>query len=124
MMDNDVYTSDQVGNYFKDKFICVKIQMDSTKKDDTRVQKWYTDASTLKQEYKIAAFPTYLFFSPDGKIVHKDIGAKPPEALIATAQSALDPSKQYHKLLENYQEGNLSPSEYETTGINKKYGRG
>ena len=104
-MDKDVYPSEKVGEYFNDRFIAVKVQMDSTKQDNVMIQQWYADAGTIKKQYNINAFPSFLFFSPDGKLVHRDMGYKDAEALTLLATAAVDTSKQYCVLLKNYQEG-------------------
>src|SRR5581483_563248 len=48
---------------------------------------------------------TYLFFTPAGRIVHRDLGAKTVEAFIEVTRDALDPDRQYYSLLEAYRKG-------------------
>lgn len=104
-MDKNVYPSEEVGKYFNDRFIAVKVQMDRTKQDNAMVQQWYDDAETIKKQYNIKAFPSFLVFAPDGQIVHRDMGYKDAKALTMLATAAVDTSKQYYVLLKNYQEG-------------------
>jgi thioredoxin-related protein len=106
-MDKEVYPMELVGNFMNEKFICIKVQMDSAKKDNELVQSWYADAELIKQQYKISAFPSYLFFSPEGKIVHREGGYRNPTDFLSIAKDALDPSKQYYTLVENYKAGKL-----------------
>lgn len=106
-MDREVYSQQSVGNYFNDKFISVKIQMDTSKTDNDFVKRWYANANTIKKKYNVGAFPTYLFFSPDGNVVHREAGAKRPEEFIAAATDALDPKKQYYTALEKYRRNKL-----------------
>lgn len=110
-MDKEVYPSEKVGTFFNDKFIAVKLQMDTTKQDSEQVRNWHTTAFVFKQQYNIKSFPTYLFFSPDGKIVTKHTGYQKPDDFIASANNALNPSKQYYTLLENYQSGKKNYTE-------------
>jgi thiol-disulfide isomerase/thioredoxin len=109
-MDTDVYPLPQLGSAMNDKFISVKVQMDTTAKDNQEVQSWYDDAHRLMKNYSILAFPTYLFFSPDGKIVHKDLGFKKAEDFIKLTTEAMDPAKQYYILVEQYKQGNKNPA--------------
>src|SRR5687767_5878813 len=50
-MDKDVYTNDTVGQFFNEKFISVKVQMDQTKKDDEYVKSWYYSAANIRSQY-------------------------------------------------------------------------
>lgn len=104
-MDINVYANDSVGNLFNDRFISVKVQMDTTKTDNKFTRKWYNRAQKMKTKYGISAYPTSLFFAPDGKIVHKDFGYKTPDKFKQTARNALNPSKQYYVLLKAYKKG-------------------
>lgn len=104
-MDKDVYASEKVGHFFNDKFVSVKVQFDKTGQDSEQVRKWYADAESLEKHYKVSGFPTYLFFSPEGEIVHRDTGARKIAEFINLASDALNPSKQFYTLLRNYQQG-------------------
>lgn len=110
-MENEVYTKESVGNYLNGKFISIKIQMDTTNKDDEFVQKWYNDAHFIKSTYEITAYPTLLFFSPEGKIVHKYLGYSEAEDFIMLTANALNPDKQYYTLLEKYKQGRKNYAE-------------
>jgi thioredoxin-related protein len=94
-MDREVYGSDTVGNYFNDRFISVKVQMDKTEKDNAFVQSWYNDAGAINKEYRIEGYPSIIFFSPQGEIVDKQMGYKPVSGLLSIAQSAIQPGKVY-----------------------------
>lgn len=102
LMDRDIYPQEKVGDFFTDKFIAVKIQLDSSKSDNEEVKDRYADAQYIIRQYKIDAFPTLLFFSPDGQLVHKAIGFKDMESFIALGTDALNPAKQYYVQLEKY----------------------
>jgi len=104
-MDKEVYPSQKVGNFFNEKYISVKVQFDSTKNDDETVRKWYTIAAQLQQQYHIKALPTYLFCTPDGKVINKGLGYKMEKDLIELAANSLDPAKQYYTQIETYRSG-------------------
>lgn len=105
MMDKNIYTNSQVGSFFNDQFISVKVQMDSTAGDAAFIKSWYADANKLKTQYKVGAFPSYLFFTPAGELVHKDIGFKDTIDLAKLGRNALDPQRQYYPLLAAYSKG-------------------
>lgn len=111
-MDREVYTNDSVADFFNEKFISVKMQMDKTEKDNQFVKNSYPDAEFIEKKYRIRVYPSYLFFSSDGALVHKDNGLKQPNDFIAVAQTALRPGKVYHdpfseyeRLMFNYKKG-------------------
>lgn len=112
-MDKEVYTNDIVGNYFNDKFVSVKVQMDKTEKDNEKIQSWYADARLIEKQYRIMAYPSFVFLTPEGTIIHKETGFKLPDELITAARTAISPGKiyddpyaVYDKLLLEYKLGN------------------
>jgi thioredoxin-related protein len=108
MMDKDVYPAQKIGELINGKFLAVKVQMDVTKKDDSAVVAWYADAHIIDRQYRINGYPSFLFFSPEGKIVHRGIGYKDVNGFISLATDAMDPAKQYYTLLESYRQGKIS----------------
>ncbi|MEJ7912836.1 MAG: thioredoxin fold domain-containing protein [Chitinophagaceae bacterium] len=104
-----IFPMPEAGAFFNDKFINVKVQLDTTAKDNDEVKSWYRDAHAIMTEHKVNAFPTYLFFSPDGKLVHRAIGASGIKEFVAKGADALNPDKQYYVLLEKYKAGNKAP---------------
>jgi thioredoxin-related protein len=114
MMDRDVYPSLDVGTVLNDQFISVKVQMDSTTKDNEQTKKWYPTAQKILRNYKIHSFPTYLFFSPDGKLVHKGGGYLDAGSFIRLSQLARDPKRLlYYSQYEHYKH---KKKEYRTMG--------
>lgn len=112
-MEKNVYPDTKVGDIMNDKFLSVKAQMDRTNKDDNNIKAWYNDAKKIETDFKIEAFPTLLFFSPDGRLVHRVSQGLNVEGFIDVASAAVDPEKQYYTNLENYKRGQLE-------GINLK----
>ena len=111
LMDQEVYSADSVGEFFNKTFISVKVQCDTSKSDGDDVKAWYADAHQIVTENKITAYPTFLFFSPEGKLVHEDVGYQPTHDFLASGQAALNPHQQYYTLLERYQKGMKEYSE-------------
>lgn len=93
-MAENVFTLPEVGKFFNNTFISVKVQMDKTSKDNDYVKGWYTDAALIAKEYGIMAYPTFLYFSPDGKLVHRFTSSTNAQEFIAVSAEALDPKKQ------------------------------
>lgn len=101
-MSKEVFPQKEAGDFFNAQFINVKVQMDVTKNDDTTVKAWYSDAAKIAEQYGITAYPTFLFFSPDGRLVHRLVGSTATaNEFIDRAAYALDPKRQYYTLLES-----------------------
>lgn len=114
MMDRDIYPHFRAGYAMNDHFISVKVQMDSTAKDNEEIRHWYADARSLMRTYKIDAFPTYLFFSPDGKLVHQESGYMDLKKFTRMSELARDPQKPlYYTKYELYKKGR---KDYTTMG--------
>ncbi|MEP7372285.1 MAG: thioredoxin family protein [Chitinophagaceae bacterium] len=103
-MDKEVFPLEPVGDAYNKQFIAVKVQMDRTSRDNDRVKQWYNDADSIKSKFLVDAFPTYLFFSPDGKPVHRAAGAFSQGQFISLASAALDPARQSYTLEAKYEE--------------------
>jgi hypothetical protein len=104
-MDQQVYPKENVGEFMNAHFISVKAQIDTTQSDPEQVRNWYGDAHTISEQYKVKSFPTFLFFSPEGKIVHRFTEALRDTDFIKLAKNALNPETQFYTLLERYQHG-------------------
>jgi thiol-disulfide isomerase/thioredoxin len=102
-MDKHVYSNDTVGMAMNDQFLSVKLQMDSTRHDNAEVTSWYATAHLIGVQYHINGYPSLLFFSPGGRIVHEDIGTKDMQDFIVLAKTARDPQQQYYTLLANFE---------------------
>lgn len=105
MMDRVVYTNDSVRDVMSQNFIAVKVQMDTSKNDDSQTKSWYSDASAIAKAYEITAYPTFLFFSPKGELVHKGVGYKDVQEFITLSLDALNPKRQYLTLVRDYEQG-------------------
>lgn len=118
-MDKFVYTNDTVGDFFNSRFISIKVQMDKTKKDNEEVKRWYEEAKQLNKDFRIQAYPTYVFLSPQGEIVSKEMGYMGAANFIAAATRALKPGLVYHDeyeaydlLLNEYNSGNKNHTKF------------
>jgi thioredoxin-related protein len=107
VMDKDVYPLDIVGQAMNDKFISVKVQMDSVESDPINIKQLYPTAGAFERDYKISGFPSYLFFAPDGTVLHKGTGSKTPDEFIQLIRDSLDPYKQLFTQAKILREGKM-----------------
>jgi thioredoxin-related protein len=110
-MDKTVYAAKGVGEYINARFISIKVQMDSTQIDSPEVLEWYGDAKMIQRTYQVNVMPTYLFFSSEGQIMHRESGAVPDSIFLKVAQHAMDPKHQYYTRLKKYRMGQMSYQE-------------
>jgi len=105
-MDENVFDSEFVANFMNEKFVCVKMQTDSI-----RDAKCVESTAKIQRDYNIKSLPTFIFFDPEAKVVHKFVGAVSDSTFVKLAASALDPNKQYYTLLVKYKSGNLNSTQ-------------
>ncbi len=95
-MDKYIFSQSEVGNYFNDHFISVSVQMNKTSVDQPRVKEWYLNTAFFEKMYGVEDYPTFLFFAPDGHIVHRIVGTiSNNKDFINKAADALTDSGQY-----------------------------
>ena len=93
-MDKEVFTRPQVANYFNQKFINVKYDMEKG------------EGPRLKKKYGISAFPTYLFITANGKVVHRIVGAHTKgDEFLEYSKLADIPGRSYADLQKRYKRG-------------------
>jgi len=107
-MDRDIFPKEEVGDFFNTQFVSVKVQADITKKDSEDVKQWYQDAQAIVTTYNIDSYPVYLFFNPQGELVHRINGASSSAAeFISKAELALNG---YQKQKWQFTKGEKDPS--------------
>lgn len=104
-MSNIIFPMEEVGNFYNDKFINVAMQFDSTINDAENIKAGYADAAFIFEEYKIMYYPTFLFFSPDGELLHRKSGSYEAKEFITIGTNALDPEKQYYTQIKKFNAG-------------------
>ena len=105
-MSATIFPQEETGNYFKDKFISVKVQLDTTAKDADNIKAWYADGHDIAVKFGVRAYPTYLIFAPDGHAIHRMVGSRPDaKSFIADLSETFDSTKQYYTLLDQYKNG-------------------
>ena len=108
-MATNIFPKEEVGKFFNQNFINLKAQLDTTKDDNEEVKSRYSDNHNIMTDYKVRVFPTYLFFSPDGKLVHRAVGSSEADKFLIKARDAMNPDKQYYTLIDKYKAGKKDP---------------
>ncbi|RXQ91491.1 thioredoxin family protein [Ancylomarina salipaludis] len=96
-MAKKVFILPEVGSFYNDKFICLKIDAESN------------DGAVLAKQYVVQSYPTYAFINPENeKLVHRSGGRKSAEDFIALGKAALNPQMTSEYILSEYNNGNRS----------------
>lgn len=108
-LDAKVFPLKEVGDYFNQRFISVKLQLDKKETDSEEIKRWYAEADSLGKLYEIKSLPTFLFFDPSGELVHRMVGAGDPvPEFMARIAEAFDPEKQFYTLIKNFESSDKS----------------
>ncbi len=91
-LSKEVFTRDEVGEYFNANFICLKFDMEGNGRD-------------IHSQYKIEAYPTLLFLNQHGEVVEKVVGSRGPKELVKLAKEANDRGTDMHALNSKYDQG-------------------
>ena len=97
MMDIQVFNRFTVGDFFNKNFVNLKMDMEKG------------TGPIFALNYGVTSFPTFLFLTSDGTLVHKIDGYKKAAELIRLAEPALDPDLRTRALHERYEEGDRKP---------------
>lgn len=101
-LEQSVYTDAAVATYYNANFINVKFDMEKG------------EGLNLSEEFAITSYPTLLFFTPEGKLAHKYIGAMEAPAFISLGKDARDPARQYYSLKEKVAAKTAADDEFAT----------
>ncbi|MEZ5048344.1 MAG: thioredoxin domain-containing protein [Saprospiraceae bacterium] len=94
MMASRVFTLDEVGEFFNQNFINLKLDMEQM------------DGRKFESNYPVSAYPTLYFLDGEGKILKKVRGAQQKESLLQLAEEAIKANDQSGKYAEMYEGGN------------------
>lgn len=92
-MAKTVFTNDTVANYYNTNFINAQIDMEKGEGKD------------LLKEWSVNAFPSLLYFSPQGELLHRSCGAYPAADFIKEGTNALNPETQFATTQKKYNTG-------------------
>ncbi|MDB5226250.1 MAG: hypothetical protein JWN78_443 [Bacteroidota bacterium] len=92
-MTKEVFPKPEVGAVVNPKYVSTKFDMEKG------------EGLELAKKYEVRNYPTYLFFDPNGNLVHRSLGSMPAEDFIRVCKDALDSTKQYVTLRQKYLKG-------------------
>lgn len=81
VMDRETFSNAKVAEVMNASFVCVKMEMETGEGID------------VAMKYRIAGFPMFLVFTPDGLPTYRVTGYQPPEAWLVTLADMKDPTK-------------------------------
>lgn len=96
-MEKNIFTQETVGEFYNENFISLQFDMEKG------------DGPEFAKTYGVRAYPTFLYFDPDGNLVHRAVGGRDADAFIDVAQAALDPDRQSETMRLRYEEGDRDP---------------
>lgn len=111
MMSKEVFPQKEVGDFFNEHFVSIKIDMEKGEGID------------LRETYDVQSFPTLLFIDAEGKELTKIIGALYAEDLIKGAKNVVDPNTRMPALAKKYDNGERR-MDFVLNYINVLYGAG
>lgn len=107
-MDREVFSDKRVCSILNKKFIPIKLQMDSTVKDNEMIRARYNMVQYFNDNYKPEGYPYFLFFSPEGKLMQKTVGFQGVNEMAVLLKDAItDPLAKYENEMNLYKEGKL-----------------
>ncbi|MCB9231634.1 MAG: thioredoxin family protein [Bacteroidia bacterium] len=96
-MAKNVFTNEEVGDFYNKNFVNFKIDMEKG------------EGPELDQEWKVNAYPTYLYFNGKGELVHRTGSAKEAPDFIQDGKNALDPETQLGPRMKRFADGDRDP---------------
>src|SRR5208283_1272057 len=82
VMDRETFSDTAVANFMNDKFVPVHYEMETG------------FGLIMSAKYRVNAFPTFLIFTPDGKLVNRIVGYHKSKEFLEKLNVALDPANQ------------------------------
>lgn len=96
MMSKQVFTQKAIGEYFKEHFVSLKVDMEKGKGPE------------LAQKYQVKAYPTMLILAPDGIVKYKILGGQDARSFMDKIRRSVEPGLSYTALKEKYAGGDRS----------------
>lgn len=97
MMSRNVFTEASVGTFYNDNFINAKIDMEAG------------EGIELAERYEVRAYPTLLFISGEGELLHRAVGYHDAEQFLKLGEAALDPAQRISTMAVRYAKGDRDP---------------
>lgn len=93
LMAATVFKDKKVAEFYNKNFINYKLDMEKG------------EAVALSKEFDIKYYPTYLYFTPDGEIIHRELGKMSEEEFIKVGETALASKKGATGLIDRFNKG-------------------
>lgn len=91
-MEKNIFTKDSVGKFYNEKFISYRMDMEKG------------EGVELYKKFGLTGYPSYLFFKPDGEIIHHTQGQEDTEdKFIQVGKDVFDENKALFALKANYE---------------------
>lgn len=84
VMDKETMVDPAIAGALNNNFIPVKMDME------------HGEGSKISMKYHISAFPSFMFFTPDGEFVYEAVGYQKTDEFTKTLKNAMDATKQFH----------------------------
>lgn len=97
-MASEVFTQASVGDFFNDNFVNAKIDMEKG------------EGPAIRSKYGVTAYPTLLFITPEGELLHKAIGYQTADKLINNGNIALRKTNEAKEYGQKYEAGERDPA--------------
>lgn len=107
IMEQQVFTDNKIGEYSNQHFVTVQVQFDDDPKANKIKKDWMNLSKEFAKKYEVDGYPCYLFFSPQGEIVHKAYGKRDIPNFLNLLKKIQDPDSQYYTLRERYKENKI-----------------
>lgn len=93
MLVRDVFTNNEVADYFNENFVSLKIDCEKG------------EGPKLRERFGVSSYPTMLFLKGDGELVAKMTGACGAQVFLERVKETLDPKTSLHSKEVRYQAG-------------------
>ncbi len=102
MLARDVFTNDQVADYYNAQFVNAKYDMEKG------------EGPALAKKYAVTAYPTLLFIDPKTEqVIHRVVGAGPVDHIMQQARIAVDPASNLAGIKAAFEAGEKTPATIE-----------
>jgi thioredoxin-related protein len=120
-MEKNIYPQEKVGDFYNKNFVCIKVQMDQTSRDNEEIKSWYAQAKLLEKNYDVNAYPTFLFLNADGKALHRFAGGLTADKFIELGTDAMIPERQSYTLAAKYDPAKMDTAELKKVAVEYRY---
>ncbi|MFT4533789.1 MAG: thiol-disulfide isomerase/thioredoxin [Saprospiraceae bacterium] len=92
-MAKNVFTDPQVGDFYNESFVNVKIDMEKG------------EGPRLAKSWEITGYPTLIFIDKNGMVIHRSMGSRPAEDFVDLGHAANDPERQITTMTKRFEAG-------------------